>query len=79
MQKQPPEVFNKKAVLKNFTGKHLSLFLINLQVSGVPNIGAFFVNIAKFLRTPILKNICERLLLTMAATRITAIVLPCCR
>ena len=52
IQKQPPEVFCKKAVLKNFaifigrTGKHLywSLFLIK--------------NIAKLLRTPILKNGC---------------------
>ena len=56
MQKQPPEKFCKKAVLKNFaifTGKHLhwSLFLIR--------------NIAKFFRAPILKNFCERLLLKM--------------
>ena len=47
-QKQPPEVFCKKGVLKNvanFTGKHLhwSLYIIKLQV--------------------ILKNICEWLLL----------------
>ena len=38
IQKQPPEVFYKKGVLKNFTkftGKHLyqSLFLIKLQAS----------------------------------------------
>ena len=37
VQKQPPEVFCKKGVVKNFanfTGKHLcwSLFLITLQV-----------------------------------------------
>ena len=56
MQKQLLEVFYKKAVLKNlaiFTGKHLcwSLFLIQ--------------DIAKFLIAPILKNICERLLLKM--------------
>ena len=36
LQKQPPEVFYKKAILKNFailTGKHLcwSLFLIKLR------------------------------------------------
>ena len=58
MQKQPPGVFCKKAVLKNFarsTGKHLcwSLFLIQ--------------NIAKFLRPPILKNVWEQLLLKMCA------------
>ena len=52
VQKQPPEVFFKKGVLKNFanlTGKHLcwSLFLIKLQAR----------------RTPILKNICGRLLI----------------
>ena len=38
-QEQPPEVFYKKGVLKDFakfTGKHLcwSLFLIKLQASG---------------------------------------------
>ena len=37
LKKQPPEVFYKNAILKNFaifTGKHLfwSLFLIKLQV-----------------------------------------------
>ena len=39
-QKQPPEVFYKKGVLKNFTkftGKHLcqSLFLMKLQASAI--------------------------------------------
>ena len=60
IQKQPSEVLYKKAVpLKNFTtertGKDLcwSLFLIQ--------------NIAKFLRAPFLKNICERLLLKMCS------------
>ena len=48
MQKQPSEVFYKKAVIKNleiFTRKDLcwSFFLIQ--------------NIAKFLRAPILKNL----------------------
>ena len=42
-KKQPPEMFYKKAVLKNFL------------------IENFFI--AKFLKTPILKKICERLLL----------------
>ena len=64
-EKQPPEVFYKKAVLSNFaifTGKHLcrSLLLIKLlkrdsikkrlQQKCLP------VNIVKFLRTPILKK-----------------------
>ena len=56
MQKQPPEVFYKKAVLKNFeifTGKYICWGLFLIQ------------NIAKFLRAPILKNICKRLLLKM--------------
>ena len=53
----------KKAVLKIFsifTGKHLfwSLLLIKLQASR-----HFLVNNAKFLGTPLLKNICEQLLL----------------
>ena len=52
----------KKAVLKNFAifiGKTLSwsLFLINT------------VNMAEFLRTAILKNICERLRLNVAFYR----------
>ena len=53
MQKQPPEKFCKKPVLKHFaifTGKlHCwKLFLIQ--------------NVAIFFRAPILKNICEELL-----------------
>ena len=53
LQKQPPEVFRKKDVLKNFknfTGKHLcwSIFLIKLQTCG-----------------SVLKNICKRLLLQL--------------
>ena len=55
----------KKAVLKFFAifiEKTLSwsLFLIELFQHG-----CFPVNIAKILRTPILKNICERLLLNV--------------
>ena len=76
-QKQPPDVFCKKSVLKNFamfTGKHLyrSLFSIKLQAFSFATLFKkrlqyryFLVNIAKntFLRTPILRNICKRLLL----------------
>ena len=63
-QKQPPEVFYKKAVFKNFaifTGKHLcwSLFLIKLQALWRGTLfkkrhqhRCFPINIAKFLRTP---------------------------
>ena len=55
----------KKSVLRNFaifTGKYLcaSLYLKFFQQRYFP------VNVAKFLRTPILKNICERLLLNVA-------------
>ena len=65
----------EKAVLKNFaifTGKHLccSLCLIKLQAFRTAvllkrdsNTGVSFVKFVKFLRTPIFKNICERLLL----------------
>lgn len=42
------EVFDKKAALKNF-----AVFTEKCR--------CFPVNIAKFLRTPVLKNICERL------------------
>ena len=60
------------SVLTNFTGKDLcwSLFLIKLQafkpaylLKRDSNTGVFLVNIAKFLRTPILKYIFKRLLL----------------
>ena len=61
----------KEGVLKdsaNFTEKHLcwSLFLIKLQASTLIKRlqhRCFPVKFEKFLRTPILKNICERLLL----------------
>ena len=58
-----PPVFCKKGALKNlqnFAGKYLfwSLFLIKLQA-----FKRFLVKFAKFLKTHILKNICERLLL----------------
>ena len=67
-------VLSKKGVLKNFvnfTGKHLCWSLIN-KAKGL-HAGnlikkrlqhrCFLVNNAKFLRTPILKNICKPLLL----------------
>ena len=56
IQKQSPEEFYKKPVLKIlaiFTGKHLCLILF------------LIVNIVKILRVPILKNICGRLLRKM--------------
>ena len=73
--KQPSEVFYKQAVVKNlsiFKGKHLcwSLFLIKLQafrsatwhnfIKNRFQHRRFSVNIVKFLKTPILKKICER-------------------
>ena len=66
LEKQPPEVFYKKAILKNlaiFTGKHLcwSLFLISFFQKKDSNT----MNVAKFLRTSILKNICKRLLFSL--------------
>ena len=64
-QKQPPEVFLGKGVLRNFakfTGKHLyqSLFF-RLWHRYFP------LNFAKFLRTPFPKNTSERLLLCFCA------------
>ena len=57
--------YKKRAVLKNLTifiGKKLSwsLFFIKLFQHR-----CFSVNIAKYLGTPFLKNICERLLLNV--------------
>ena len=71
--RQPPEVFCKKAVLKyfaKFTEKELcwSLFLIKSQAFSPAGLlkrlqhRCFPVYIANFLRTSILKNICQRLL-----------------
>ena len=61
-QKHLTEVFNKKRVLLNFpkfTRKHLcwNLFFCKKR--------PFLVNFTKLLRTPILRNICRRLLLTL--------------
>ena len=61
MQKQPSKGFFKKGVMRNFgefARKHLYLnpFLV------------FFVNFAKFARTPFLKNSTGRLLLIIAAS-----------
>ena len=73
MKRYNEQVFNKKAVHKNlaiFTEKHLrwSLFLnknVGLQswnfIKKRLQHRFFPVNIAKFLRTPVLENICERL------------------
>ena len=75
LEKQPSEVFCKKCALKNvanFTGKHLCLGLFLIKLQGVrpatllkrdSGTGLFPVKSMKYLRTPILKNICERLLL----------------
>ena len=58
----------RKSVLRNlanFTGKHLcwSLFLTMFRPKG-SNTGCFFVKFEKFFRKRILRNICERLLLS---------------
>ena len=73
-QKQPPYVFCKKNILKkfaNFTGKHLQVCNFvkkRLQHRNFP------VSFKKFLRTPILKNIYQLLLLY--CTRTTRCYLP---
>ena len=57
-QMQPPEVFCKKSVLRNFekfTGKHLYQRLFFNKVAGLGHM-CFPVNFAKFLRTPFLQN-----------------------
>ena len=64
-------MFHKKAVDKNFaifTGKHFFNKNVGLQALSLfsqkeTRTQAFFPNIDKFLRTPILKSICEWLLL----------------
>ena len=61
-KKQPPEVFCKKGVLKNFANLTKRLQACNFIKKRIQN-RCFLVKFAKFLRTPILKNMCERLLL----------------
>ena len=64
LQKQPPEVFYEKDVLRNFTkftGKHLC------QKKRLWHTTRFLVNFVKFLRTPILQNTSGRLLLELVS------------
>ena len=65
-------IMNSDVALKNFLTKHLcwSLFLIKIQVYSPANLlkrlsntGVLLIVIAKFLRTAILRNICEQFLL----------------
>ena len=74
LQKHPPEVFCEKGALKNFAnfrGKHLCWKLLFNKVAGLKTCSfikkrlqrkCFPLKFAKFLRAPIVKNICERLL-----------------
>ena len=62
-QKQTPEVFCKKDILRNFaklTGKYLRQSLFFNKDAGLP---AKFRSFATFLRTPLLQNAFRRLLL----------------
>ena len=73
IQKQPREVFYKKAVLGNFTkftGKHLCQSLSQQSCRPPATLlknelwhRCFLVNFAKFLRTPFSQNTSRRLLL----------------
>ena len=63
------KVFHKKAVLKNFavfTGKHLCWDLFFNKNASLQGPSFIKKRLQKFLRTPILKNICERLLLRVS-------------
>ena len=65
-QRQPPDLFYKKSVLKNFakfTGKHLCRSLLIAKETLTQVFFCFSVNLPKFLRTPFLQNISGRLLL----------------
>ena len=75
-QKEPPEVFYKRSVLKNFakfTGKYLCQSLFFNKVAGLRPATllkkrlwhrCFPVNFAKFLGTPFLQNTSGQMLLT---------------
>ena len=66
-QKQPTVVFYRRAALKNFaklTGKNLRCSLSTYYfIEERLQHGCFPANNATFLKTPILENICKRLLL----------------
>ena len=82
-QKQPPEVFYKKGVLRNFTkftGKHLCQSLSFNKVADLRPATllkkrlwhrCFPVNFVKFLRTPFLQNTAGRLLLKCKCLSVT--------
>ena len=62
-------MFLKKAVLKNFaifTGKHVCWNLFFNKNASLQGPSFIKKRLEKFLRTPILKNICERLLLRVS-------------
>ena len=81
-QKHPAEVFCKKGALKNFanfTGKTVVLDSLLKKFADPRTFNfikkrlkhsCFSVKSEKFLRTPILKNICERLLLSFGVQAI---------
>ena len=80
VQKQPPEVFYEKVVLNNFAYIHRETPVLESLFNkvAVPKACNFIkkrlqhrcfpVNIAKYLRTPILKNIRQQLLFTVILT-----------
>ena len=65
-QKQPPEVFSKKKRFWKFCDIHRSCNFTKMRLQQ----RYFSVDIAKFLRAPIFKKICERLLLFLIYCRI---------
>ena len=81
VQKQPPEVFCKKVVLRNFVkckGKHMCQSLLFNKVAGLRSATllkkrlwqkCFPLNFAKFLGTPFLQNTSWRLLLVVYRTQ----------
>ena len=75
LQKQPPEVFCKKTVLRNFTkftGKYLCLGPANLfKKETLAQV--FSCEFAKFVRTPFLQNTSGRLLLFPLTSSLLAI------
>ena len=80
-QKQPPEVFCKKRCSEKFRKITLKIPVLESlfnKVAGLKTCNfikkrqrCFPVEFAKFLRTPILKNSCERLLLSRVFINLT--------
>ena len=69
LQKQPPEVLCKKVFLKISQISQENICVV-VSLKRLQH-RCFPVKFAKFLKTPVLRNICERLLFILSSTEVT--------